>query len=152
VDNQIDTATGTVKLRAMFDNAKGKLFPNQFVNIRLLVNVLHNQIVVPSAAIQRGASGTYVYVVNPDHTVSMHTVTLGQTQDDKVAVTQGLMPGDSVVVDGADRLRDGSRIVLPGEQPPAIAAKRGGRASGAGRLGAGRRGAGARGGGGAGGG
>jgi multidrug efflux system membrane fusion protein len=121
VDNQIDTATGTVKLRAMYDNRAGELFPNQFVNIRLLVNTLHNQIVVPAAAIQRGASGAFVFVVNPDHTVTMRTVMLAVSEDDRVAVTSGLMVGESVVVDGADRLRDGARVVLPGEQPPAIA-------------------------------
>jgi multidrug efflux system membrane fusion protein len=119
VDNQIDTTTGTVKLRAIFDNGDNLLFPNQFVNIRLLVDTLHNQLVVPVAAIQRGAQGTFVYVVNPDHTVSMRTVTLGQTNNDRVAVAQGLMAGDTIVVDGADRLRDGARVLLPGEAMPA---------------------------------
>ncbi len=122
LDNQIDTTTGTVKLRAIFDNQDGLLFPNQFVNIRLLVNTLHNQVVTPVAAVQRGASGTFVYVVNPDHTVSMRAVTLGVTNDDRVAITQGVQPGDTVVVDGADRLRDGARVILPGEQGSAIAA------------------------------
>ena len=122
LDNAVQDATGTVKLRAMFDNSKDELFPNQFVNVKLLVNTLHNQIVVPAAAIQRGASGTFVYVVNTgDHTVSMRTVTLGQTQEDKVAVAKGLNAGDTVVVDGADRLRDGATVLLPGEQPPPIA-------------------------------
>jgi multidrug efflux system membrane fusion protein len=119
VDNQIDTTTGTVKLRAMFDNARDELFPNQFVNIRLLVNTLHNQTVAPVSAIQRGASGAFVFVVNPDHTVTMRAVMLGQTEADRVAVASGLKDGDTVVVDGADRLRDGARVVLPGEQPPA---------------------------------
>ena len=144
VDNQIDTTTGTVKLRAVFENPDNVLFPNQFVNIHLLVDTLHNQIVVPVAAIQRGASGTFVYVVNPDHTVSMRTVTLGQTNADRVAIAQGLMAGDTVVVDGADRLRDGARVILPGEplpnatnQPPQGAA---GAAPGRGGRGRGRRG------------
>lgn len=118
VDNQIDTTTGTVKLRAIFDNADNLLFANQFVNVRLLVNTLHDQIVVPVAAIQRGASGTFVYVVNPDHSVSMRGVTLGQTNNDRVAIAQGLMSGDTVVVDGADRLRDGAKVLLPGEALP----------------------------------
>jgi multidrug efflux system membrane fusion protein len=125
VDNQIDTTTGTVKLRAMFDNARDELFPNQFVNIRLLVNTLRNQTVAPVSAIQRGASGAFVFVVNPDHTVTMRAVMLGQTEADRVAVASGLKAGDTVVVDGADRLRDGARVVLPGEQPPAATPGRG---------------------------
>lgn len=143
LDNQIDTTTGTVKLRASFDNSGGELFPNQFVNIRLLVNTLHNQIVVPSAAVQRGAQGTYVYLVNPDHTVSMRTVSLGQTDNDRVAIPRGLMAGDTVVVDGADRLREGAHVLLPGEQAPAIAANQGQSPNanrGGGRRGGGRRG------------
>jgi multidrug efflux system membrane fusion protein len=142
VDNQIDTTTGTVKLRALYANTNSELFPNQFVNIKLLVNTLHNQIVVPAAAVQRGTSGAFVFVVNADHTVSMRAVMLGQTQDDRVAVMSGLMVGDTVVVDGADRLRDGSRVVLPGEQPPAAAPQGRGAtgANGAGRGRGGRRG------------
>jgi multidrug efflux system membrane fusion protein len=113
IDSQIDTTTGTVKLRAMFDNQDNALFPNQFVNVRLLVTTLHDQTVVPSAAIQRGASGTYMYVVQPDNTVNMRAVTLGQTDNDRVAVTQGLKPGEIVVVDGADRLKDGASVTVP---------------------------------------
>jgi membrane fusion protein, multidrug efflux system len=161
VDNQIDTTTGTVKLRALYDNAKNELFPNQFVNIRLLVDTLHNQMVVPASSIQRGTSGAYVFVVNPDHTVTMRAVMLGQTEDDRVAVASGLMAGDTVVVDGADRLRDGARVVLPGEQPATIASQgppgpaganggrgqgRGGRRGGQAGGGAGAAGAGGRGG------
>ena len=96
------------------------------------------------AAIQRGASGTFVYVINPDHTVSMRGVTLGQTNNDRVAVAQGVMPGDTVVVDGADRLRDGARVLLPGEAMPAPNAtnQQGGnpQAGGAGGRRGGRRG------------
>lgn len=114
VDNQVDTTTGTVKLRAMFDNTDLKLFPNQFVNIRLLVDTLQNQTVVPVAAVQRGASGTFVFIVNPDKTVSQRTIQLGVQDGDKVAVLDGLKPGDTVVVDGADRLRDGSEVSIPG--------------------------------------
>ena len=144
LDNQIDTTTGTVKLRALFDNPGDELFPNQFVNIRLLVNTLHNQTVIPAAAIQRGAQGTYVYLVNPDHTVSMRTVTLGQTDNDRVAISKGLMAGDTVVVDGADRLREGAHVLLPGEKAPAIAANQNQPPNanrGGGRRGGGRRGA-----------
>jgi membrane fusion protein, multidrug efflux system len=117
VDNQIDTTTGSVKLRAMFANTDNGLFPNQFVNMRLLVNTLHNQTAVPSAAIQRGASGSFVYVVNADSTVSMRTVTAGITDGDHVAINSGLRPGETVVVDGADRLSDGAPVLLPGAKP-----------------------------------
>jgi membrane fusion protein, multidrug efflux system len=112
-DNQIDPTTGMVKFRAMFANTDFKLFPQQFVNIRLLVDTLQNQTVVPVAAIQRGASGTYVFIVNPDKTVSQRTVKLGIQDGDKVAILDGLKPGDTVVVDGADRLRDGSEVMIP---------------------------------------
>jgi membrane fusion protein, multidrug efflux system len=113
VDSQIDTTTGSVKMRAMFDNADNALFPQQFVNVRLRVLTLHNQTAVPSAALQRGAEGSFVYAVNKDSTVSMRTVTTGVTDGDKIQILHGLKPGDVVVVDGADRLRDGSQVILP---------------------------------------
>jgi multidrug efflux system membrane fusion protein len=122
VDNQIDPTTGTVKLRAMFDNKNNELFPQQFVNIRLLVSTMHNQTTAPIAAIQRGATGSYVYTINHDSTVSMRTVIVGPTDGTKVAILSGLNPGEKVVVDGADRLRDGSPVLLPGAKPPVIAA------------------------------
>src|SRR5262249_47363198 len=113
VDSQIDPTTGTVKMRALFDNTDGALFPQQFVNVRLRVLTLHDQTVVPAAALQRGAHGSFVYVVNKDSTVSMRTLTTGVTDGDKVQVLAGLKPGNVVVVDGADRLRDGSEVILP---------------------------------------
>ena len=113
VDNVVDPTTGTVKLRAMFDNTDNKLFPSQFVNIRLLVDTLRNQTVVPVASIQRGAGGTFVFIVNPDKTVNQRSVKLGIQDGDKVAILEGLKPGDTIVVDGADRLRDGSEIAIP---------------------------------------
>jgi multidrug efflux system membrane fusion protein len=116
VDSQVDTTTGTVKLRALFDNEDSQLFPNQFVNVRLLVNTLANQVVIPAAAVQRGASGTFVFVVKADKTVSMRNVTLGVQQGDRVAVVKGLNPGETVVTDGADRLRDGGEVTIPGGQ------------------------------------
>src|SRR5262249_6010623 len=112
LDNQIDTTTGTLKLRALFDNSSEELFPNQFVNIHLLLDTLHDQIVVPAAAIQSGASGSYVYLVNPDQTVSMHLVATGASDADLIAITKGLNVGDTVVVDGADQLRDGARVMV----------------------------------------
>jgi multidrug efflux system membrane fusion protein len=110
VDNQIDTTTGTVKLRAIFDNNEGNLFPNQFVNIKLLVNTLPDADIVPNSAIQRGAPGTFVYVVTPDHTVAVQKVKLGPTDGHRIAILSGLQPGEAVVFDGADRLRDGAKV------------------------------------------
>jgi multidrug efflux system membrane fusion protein len=114
VDNEIDPATGMVKMRAMFDNANLTLFPSQFVNIRLLLTTLHNQTYVPAAAIQHGAQGTYVYSIDKNRTANMQTVTTGPTDGDKVAITSGLSPGETVVTDGADRLSDGKAVLLPG--------------------------------------
>ena len=113
IDSQVDPTTGTVKLRALFDNEDGALFPGQFVNVRLLVNTLHNQIVMSSAAVQRGAEGTYVFVVKPDFTTAMRTVTLGPQDGDNVSVTKGLNVGETVVTDGADHLSDGSVVTIP---------------------------------------
>jgi multidrug efflux system membrane fusion protein len=118
IDNQIDTTTGTFKLRAQFDNADESLFPNQFVNVQLLVDTLRDQMVVPTAAIQRGAPGTFVYIVNPDSTVSVKPVKLGVAQGERQAIVSGIDPGDTVVTDGVDRLRDGAKVALPGNQPP----------------------------------
>ena len=112
IDNQIDTTTGTVKLRAQFANETGNLFPNQFVNIRLLVDILHDATVVPASAVQRGSPGTYVYLVKPDDTVSMQVIALGPADGERQSVRSGLAPGDRVVVDGADKLRDGAKVIL----------------------------------------
>ncbi len=110
IDNEIDTTTGTVKLRAYFNNTDGTLFPNQFVNVVLLADTLHDTVVVPLAAIQHGAPGTYVYVVKPDNTVQVRPVKLGPSSGDNVAVTEGLAQSDEVVVDGVDKLRDGAKV------------------------------------------
>jgi membrane fusion protein, multidrug efflux system len=110
VDNQIDTSTGTVKLRAEFDNADLKLFPNQFVTVRLTVDELHDATTIASAAVQRGAAGTFVYLIKPDDTVTVRPVTLGPSEGERAAVQSGLAPGDQVVVDGADKLRDGAKV------------------------------------------
>jgi membrane fusion protein, multidrug efflux system len=110
LDNQIDTTTGTLKLRAEFANEDEILFPNQFVNVKLLVDVLHDTVVVPTSAIQRGPPGTFVYLVNADNTVAIRLVPLGPTSGDRVAVQSGLSTGDLVVIDGADMLRNGARI------------------------------------------
>jgi multidrug efflux system membrane fusion protein len=110
LDNQVDTTTGMVKLRAQFDNQDEALFPNQFVNIRLLVDTLQNAIAAPTAAVQHGAPGDYTYVVDADGKARVRVLKLGQTDGDYVAVTSGLSAGDVVVVDGADRLREGAAV------------------------------------------
>jgi multidrug efflux system membrane fusion protein len=123
VDNQIDTTTGTVKLRGLFDNADGALFPNQFVNISLLENLLRDQLVIPNAAVRRGAPNgvlsTFVYVVTGDQTVAVRPVTLGVVDGERVAVAAGVAAGDVVVTEGGDRLRDGAKVQLPAAASPA---------------------------------
>jgi multidrug efflux system membrane fusion protein len=113
LDNQIDTTTGTLKLRALFANPDELLFPNQFVNARLLVNTMQNTIRVPVPAVQRGEPGTYVYVINANNTVSVRPVKLGPTDGGYSAVLSGLQPGEKVVTDGTDRLRDGASVTVP---------------------------------------
>lgn len=110
VDNAVDTTTGTVKLKAQFDNDDGALFPNQFVNVDLKISTQHDQLLIPVAAVQRGTPGTYVYKLKDEHTVTVQPVKLGTQQDDKVAVTDGLAEGDQVVVQGIDKLRDGASV------------------------------------------
>jgi multidrug efflux system membrane fusion protein len=112
VDSQIDPTTGTVKLKAIFDNKDNALFPNQFVNIHLLVDVAKGAVIVPVAAIQQGPQGSFVFVVKSDQTVTVREVTLGPTQDDNVAIKDGLSVGDVVVVEGADKLKEGSKVTL----------------------------------------
>jgi membrane fusion protein, multidrug efflux system len=121
LDSQIDTTTGTVKVRAQFDNTDNALFPNQFVNAQLLVKTLHNVVTVPTAAIQRGAPGSYVYIINADNTVSVRPISIGPSDGPFAAVNSGLAVGERVVVDGTDRLRDGAKVIVPAAkgQPPA---------------------------------
>ncbi|QUP56745.1 MdtA/MuxA family multidrug efflux RND transporter periplasmic adaptor subunit (plasmid) [Ralstonia syzygii] len=116
VDNTIDNTTGTVKLRAQFPNQNAALFPNQFVNVRMRIDTLHDQVILPGAAIQRGTQGTFAYVVGTDGNVALRTVKLGVTEGDRVSIAQGLNPGERVVIDGADKLRDGSpvEVIQPG--------------------------------------
>jgi multidrug efflux system membrane fusion protein len=110
IDNQIDQTTGTVKLRATFSNSTGKLFPNQFVNARLLVEEKRNITLLPSAAIQRNSQSTYVFLVKPDQTVTIRQVVLGTTDGDSTEVQRGLEPGDVVVMTGVDKLQEGSKV------------------------------------------
>ena len=109
-DNQIDPTTGTVKLKAVFDNTAEALFPNQFVNARLTVDIERQHVIVPPSAVRRGAQGPFVYVVRDDATVQVRTVTVGATLPDAASVDSGLAAGERVVIDGLDDLRDGSHV------------------------------------------
>ncbi|MCO5099510.1 MAG: MdtA/MuxA family multidrug efflux RND transporter periplasmic adaptor subunit [Burkholderiaceae bacterium] len=110
IDNRIDTTTGTLKMRAEFSNADGALFPNQFVNVRVRVDTLEGATVIPSAAVQRGSPGTYVYVVQGGNTVALRRVSLGPSEGQRSVVREGVSVGELVVVDGVDNLRDGARV------------------------------------------
>ena len=137
LDNEIDPTTGTIKMRALFDNQDGALFANQFVNVRLLQDTLKDQVIIPVAAVQHGApngvNSTFVYRVNPDNTVAVRPVTIGTADGERVAITAGLKAGDIVVTEGGDRLRDGATVILPG---PAAAGAPAGAGAGAGKAGA----------------
>jgi len=121
IDNQIDPTTGTVKFKAVFANADGALFPNQFVNARLLVDTLRNVTLVPNAVIQRSPQSAYVYVVKPDNTVEARNVAIQMSQGNDTAIASGLTPGETVVVDGVDKLQPGSKVVA---RTPSAAAPR----------------------------
>lgn len=126
VDNQIDPNTGTVRLKAVFPNDDGALFPNQFVNARLLLDVKRGTVLVPSAAIQRGPQGTFVFVVKEDQTVSVRAVSAGVTHNEETSIEQGLSADDLVVIDGTDKLREGTKVDIratrdlpqTGDNPP----------------------------------
>jgi multidrug efflux system membrane fusion protein len=136
LDNQVDVQTGTVRAKARFDNVDGKLFPSQFVNLRLQVRTIGNAVVVPVAALRHGADGDFVYVLNAQaRTVSLRPVKRGQASVDKIQVVSGLNAGEQVITEGADRLKDGAKVVLPGDRPAMGGA-------GGGRRGQGGRGAG----------
>jgi membrane fusion protein, multidrug efflux system len=115
VDSQIDTTTGMVRVRAQFDNADNALFPNQFVNARLLIKTLHDAVTVPTSAILRGSLGGYVYVINADNTVSVRQIKTSAVDGNLTAVTSGLQAGERVVIDGTDRLRDGMHVNIAAE-------------------------------------
>jgi multidrug efflux system membrane fusion protein len=131
LDNQIDSTTGTVKIRAEFANLDDALFPNQFVNARLLIKSLPGVVTAPLTAIQRGAPGTYVYLIGADNKVSVRKVDLGPQDNGRVAVISGLAPGDRVVVDGADRLRDGAEVFIAASDGVAVGGPDGSGADGA---------------------
>ncbi|HEX5229381.1 MAG TPA: MdtA/MuxA family multidrug efflux RND transporter periplasmic adaptor subunit [Bryobacteraceae bacterium] len=129
IDNEIDQSTGTVKLRATFDNSHFELFPNQFVNARLLEQEKRGVILVPSAAVQRSSSNIYVYVVKPDSTVTVRQVQVGASDDNNTEITSGIQEGDVVVLTGVDKLQEGSKVAvnLPGAPAAAAGTPRSGR-------------------------
>ncbi len=119
LDNQVDTTTGTIRAKARFDNGNGALFPNQFVNIRLTVDTLHNVVIVPTSAILKGPNGMFVYTVEQSRAVTVTPVKVGPAAGENTAILSGLDAGDVVVTDGSDRLKDGARVMLPGDCIPA---------------------------------
>ena len=116
IDNQIDQTTGTSRLKAVFDNKDNTMFPNQFVNVRLLVEMKSDKILIPAVAIQRGPQGTFVYVVKQDQTVDVRQITVGVIEGTQAAIDNGLSDGEQVVVDGVDKLRAGSKVQLAGAE------------------------------------
>ena len=129
LDNQIDTTTGTLKLRAMFNNPDNLLFPNQFVNARLLVDTIHDAVIVPTSAVLNGSMGQFVYVVQPDSTVTVRQVKIGPVDGERTSIASGLQAGERIVIDGSDRLKEGAKITIPADRPLGASAGRG--ASGA---------------------
>jgi membrane fusion protein, multidrug efflux system len=122
LSNQMATSTGTVTLRAMFPNDDERLFPSEFVNVSLLVDTLQNVVLVPTPAVQSGAPGDYVYLVNADQSVSVHKVTPGPSDGKNTVILSGLTAGQTVVTDGMDRLSDGAKIKVAGAKPGAAGA------------------------------
>jgi membrane fusion protein, multidrug efflux system len=145
LDNQVDVQTGTVKAKARFANAGNTLFPNQFVNVRLLLRSVEGAVVVPVTALRTGPNGDFVYVLNDDRTVTFRAVQRGVATNDVIAVTKGLQAGERVVTEGGDRLKDGARVQLASERPASGASGAfGGRRGASGASGASGSGSGAR--------
>ena len=115
LDSTIDVTTGTIRARARFGNASGALFPNQFVNVVLLVNTLENQVTVPTTAVRHGPQGDYVWALQPNKTVKARPVKVGPGTSETVSIVQGLQAGETVITEGGDRLRDGGPVILPGQ-------------------------------------
>jgi multidrug efflux system membrane fusion protein len=142
IDNEIDQTTGTLRLRANYPNTDGKLFPNQFVNVRLLVETKHGVVLIPSGAVQITTDNKYVYLVKPDNTVTVRNITAGTTEGDQTEVVSGLDAGDVVVMQGVDKLNEGSKVVvtIAGEQPAGGRGGQGGQGGRSGRGGTGKAG------------
>jgi multidrug efflux system membrane fusion protein len=146
-DNQIDSTTGTSKLKAVFDNSNNALYPNQFVNVRLLVNVLKNAVVIPGATVQRGSQGTFVYVVRDNQTAELRPVTIQTTEGNDVSIASGLQAGETVILEGMDKVQDGARVDVqtPGSNGSGASTRgNGGNGGDGGNSGGGRRGRGQR--------
>jgi len=124
VDNQIDPATGTIKLKAQFPNEDTSLFPNQFVNVRMLLDTRRGATLVPNAAVVRGGQGTFVYVIKEDRTVELRKVSVGAAEGDSLSIESGLAPGERVVVEGSDRLREGAKVEIPDRAAGAASGER----------------------------
>ncbi len=125
IDNQVDSTTGTVRLKAIFENEDNMLFPNQFVNARLLVDLKRDAVIIPAAAVQRGPESMFVYVVKPDETVELRKVVAGAAEGDEISIDEGLSPGEMVVTDGIDKLQPGAKVVMRDQ----AAARSGGKTS-----------------------
>jgi multidrug efflux system membrane fusion protein len=132
-DNQIDPTTGTSKLKAVFDNKNNALYPNQFVNVRLLVDTLRDIVVVPGATIQRGSQGTFLYVVKENQTAELRLVQIKNTEGNDVALASGVQPGEMIVLEGLDKIQDGGKVDLQTAGQAGDAAQGGGRRGGGGR-------------------
>ena len=117
LDNVVNTDTGTVRAKARFQNAEASLFPNQFVNLRLTLRTIKDAVVVPASAVRNGSSGDFVWLINEDKTVTQRNIKRGQVTTDKVQVLDGLKPGDRIVTEGGDRLKEGAEVTLPGDKP-----------------------------------
>jgi membrane fusion protein, multidrug efflux system len=126
MDNQVDASTGTVRTKARFSNEDGALFPQQFVNVRLLIDTLKDAVVVPAAAVRHGPNGDYVYQIAPDSTAHIQLVKTGPSVEDKISIASGLQAGDRVVTEGGDRLVDGTFVRLPGQSGPGTPGARAG--------------------------
>ncbi len=142
IDNEIDQTTGTLRLRAIYPNKDYALFPNQFVNVRLLVEQKHGVVLIPNGAVQITSDNKYVYLVKPDSTVTVRNITAGTSEGDQTEVVSGLSPGDVVVMQGVDKLNEGSKVVatIAGEQPAGGRGGQGGQGGRSGRGGAGKAG------------
>ncbi|MFI4972958.1 MAG: efflux RND transporter periplasmic adaptor subunit [Caulobacterales bacterium] len=142
IDNLVDVTTGTVKGKARFPNPDGALFPNQFVNVTVLVDTLNNQVIVPTSAVRHGPQGDFVYVLQPDQTVKMQLVKVGPGAAETVSIASGLQAGVTVITEGGDRLSDGAHVNLPGQKPATAAGGFGGKGKKGGRHKKGGQGAG----------
>jgi multidrug efflux system membrane fusion protein len=129
LDNQIDTTTGTVRAKARFENTEGRLFPNQFVNVSLLIDTLSQAITVPVTAVRHGPQGDFVFLLMPDKTAKLSVVKTGPSDNGRIVIVAGVKAGDTVITEGADRLEDGARVTLPDKSAKTDGADKAGKSS-----------------------